>query len=1058
MPRHRASTQADFAASARESTRPTLDDLLILAGVNEAPNPDFDDDDPTDPTGETPRGHTLAAPPKYDGWNVAVRHLRSLVNGARAPLRDTRLTIQNASPLTFEEPSYRQDGPIVAGAEPKVSVDLAIAPLPKPVVTLEPRAAVGYAGPWVAVAFIGVVGVLGRSRERLLTNASPRATLNLSSGQSVRAYPPDSLPEDWMGLAVAMTPPCATAAAALAAPLYVQRVLDARRGLPGVYDLAGPFLADDPAPGSAPAGNQTFIGGYGEHRRPTVRYRRGGLSLAAIPQGVRFSYQVRRRGSPLWSAVQAWTQWIYVPAARPGVVLTVGLDPNSVPPGTHQWRCVMQAAVAGTEGEAAQAGELYAFEPMGVRGLKAISSADPAAYSLAERPVTVDSPETDATGVEGPSSPPDELSAILSAAPSPGDFEVRLQGTLEDSGTRETKGGPLSGLTVVTLPESAPGSGVASHVFVVAEPSPNVAVNPRYIETNLDGTDRGWESFSVPGVTYERPKPGVLIVTDRSNSAANAMTRRSAWSWDVDLSSATKVYAISQVLQMLDRVSGRADLVLEFRTAPANPASEVLLGESIIGQIASPRLAVNSTFGPAGSGAAMIAPAGTGRVRVAIRNAGSGAEGVRNFRLWTGPIHVVAGQAAPVISETEVEAGKSANPQGYCKRLSQVDSDLVLPAELKNRGIRVIEYYGPSGTPPSPAYGTTGLKIAVAPGVSYALSIYRRHQGVTRSTRPLTCQVKDRTGRILATLSPIGPAMIGSADWTRHAITHVAPANAAYLEFVGGGLSDGLVRFAALQHEESAVGATPYDNTNPASGSVAVILDSQIDGAGEPHQKMPVAVENPVLRWIRAGSIHTNTANTAVEILFASGDTPALADGAPLVADLNSVSRKRYLKVRDALSTTDLTESPEVDELYLDTERRDPVFLREDGSEFTGGVKAGNLPPPERDPGTLDEEMVSGAVRTREMRPERRWLRGLELLCYRKSAREEVSSYAKRAGRGRVEGDGMAYTVEIPGEISWEYDRDAWMPMKNPDGTLDPDGWYIFRATVDAQVIEEGAL
>lgn len=1062
MPRHRATTQADFAASQRTNTRPTLDDLLILAGINEAPNPDFDDDDPTDSTGETPRGHVLGAPPAYDGWNVPVRHLRSLVSGVKAPLRDTRLTIQNGSPLAYEEPSYRQDGPIVAGAEPKVSdsTTLPVAPLPRPAVRLEARSAVGYAGPWHAIAFVGVVGSLGRNAKRLLTNSSPRETVQLSAGQSVRTYLPDSVPEDWMGLGIAMTPPCATEAAALNAPLYIQKVLDARSGLRDVDDLTGPFLADDPAPGDAASSNRTFLASYGQYRRPVVRRRGAPGTLAAIPQGVRFSYQVRRRGSPNWSAAQIFTQWVTVTAAEPNTALAVSLDPNFVPPGTHQWRCVMQPATTGTDGAPVEAGEMYAFAPLPPGATQLVYSADPNVYPLGERPVPVDSPETDATGVEGPSSPPDEVSVFGSAAPVPGDYEVRVQGTITDAETQESRGGPLSDFVVVELPESAPGSGVSSHVFVVQEPGPNIVVNPRYVELDQSGlTDRGWESFSPAGVTYERPKPGVLIITDRSNSAANAMTRRSAWSWDID---PAKPYAISQVLQMLDRTGGRADLVLEFRDAPANPASEVLLGEAIIGQISSPRLAVNRSFGLAGTGGEVVAPAGTRRIRLAVRNVGSGVEGVRNFRLWTGPVHVVPGLAAPFLSEADAEANKTANPQGYCKRLSQVDSDLVLPTELKNRGVRVIEYFGPRGTPPAPAYGTTGLKIAVAPGVSYALSIYRYHQGVTRSTRPLVCQIKDLTGKVLATLPPIGPAMVGSSAggaWARHSLTHVAPAGAAYLEFAAGNLSDGLVRLAALQHEESVSGATPYDNTNPLTGSVAAILDTE--GAIAPAGvHVPVQVENPITRWIRAGSTHTNTANTAVETKFAAGDTPAAADTAALVADFASVASfaSRYLKIHDALTTTDLTESPEVDALYLDTERRDPILTREDGSEFPGGVKVGNLPPPDYDPGTVEEELASGAIRTREMRPERRWLRGLELLLYRKSAREEVSGYAKRARRARVEGDGMAYLVEIPGEIAWEYDRDAWLPLKNPNGTLDPDGYYIFRATVDAQIISGNVL
>lgn len=1038
-PDFRATTRGDFARSARQNTRGTLDDLLILSGKNEAPNPDFDDPVPGDPLAV--RGWTLGAPDNYDGYDVAVRQIAgySLVAplGARIPLRDTRFSVQNGAPVRMLD-SYRQDGPLVSGADPRP----ATLPLYKPVrpaIQLVPNASVGYAAGWIGVEVRGVVGAF-QGPNRLFTGPSARTTVQVSQGQSWRFFPGNVPVDGLKGLAIFATEPQATQAAALTAPTYHQRTLDLARALPASVPMIGPFRGAT----RGQAVNQTFLGSLRQNPAPSVRFRKGSRTLQVMD--TRVSYQVRRRGNPGWAALSQ-SRALLVTAARPEEAACVYLPPGVAPKGAYEWRVVLET----------NTGQLFAFEPHTLDEETRIFSTDPEQYPEFRRPelLDADSAETDATGVLGPDSAPEDPEAFGSARPAPGEYSVRVQGTKNDSETGETKGGPLSDFVVVTLPESAPGSGVATHTFEVAPPDQNIAYNPRYVERDVDGTDRGWDRIIATGVTYEYPDAGQVIIQDRSDATTNATTRFPRWSWDID---PTIPYTLVVPLRMIDRTGGLARVSIQYRDA-----NDALISSQALGDIQFVgRVRIHASVGPVGSGAAFeTMPATTRKLRVVIVHEGAPAGTApfpRNFRLWKGPMALVPGLAAPQLEEAEEDAGSERNPQGYCKRLSQAESDLVLPIELRNRGVRVIEYYAPLSTPPASEYGPRGLKVYVAPGVSYATSIYLYHLGVTRAMQGLVTAYKDAKGRVLKENAPLAPDRVGTLGWTRYQLTAVAPEGAAYLEVVSGGFSDGLVRVAAVQHEESTTAATAYDNTNPLSGSVAAILDTRIPGDAASTASLPVAVENPIVRLVRGGSVHTNTAVTTVDVAFASGDTAALADAAVMNADFTALARKRYLKIRDTLTTTDATQSPEVDALYVVAERRDPVLTREDGSEFPGGVKVGNLPPPDVEPRTTEEEMVSGETRVREMAPDRRWLRGLELLGFTKSMREEVSSYANRAKRAGVEGDGMRYIVEIPGEISWEYDREAHMPMIRPDGSTNPDGYYIFRATVDAEIVSEGPL
>lgn len=1033
MPRHRAGTQADFEAGEAINVRATLDGLAVLSGRNKADNPDFADPNPTDPGEAGARGHTLGAAPAYDGWGVLARKRAALNNGVRTPVRGTVLAKQNAAPLPWERASYRQEGPLVNGGEPTGS-PLPLYRLPRPSVKLAPKTDVGYANRHFGIALAGVVGQLGRSPARLLTAPSPRVYANPAAGQSIRAYLGEAQ-QGWIGIAVLMTAPQLTQAAAQTAPLLLQRVLDIREAVPEYYDLTGPLRRDD----VAPTANETFIAGLDDYEAPIKRLRYAPGMLR--PLSARFSYQLRRRDHPGWSARQQFSALITVAAERPNEALAFRL-PDGIPRAAHQWRLIMETPD----------NSLAAFGALNPDAEQLVYTADLAKYPQGARPVSVESPETDETGVEEPTSAPDEPLVFGSAALPPGDYEVRVYGTKNIRETQETREGPVSDYVLVTLPESAPGSGVSSHTFTVQAPDANIVFNPRYVEEDADGADSGWERPAIAGVSYEVLGRGNVAITDRSGSTTNEYVRLARETRPVD---PTIPYTLSVPLTLLDRTGGRANAAVFFY----NGADQQIAVATLGGAAALGKTRVMKSVGPTGSGADVLWPAGTVGVRPALQLVGA-TDGARNFALKKGPIGIYPGLAAPQLTLAEEEAGDPRNPGGYCRVLPPADSEALLPAGLTGRGVRVMEYYGPLNSVGSARYGPTGFKMAVAAGVRYAESIYLWWQGVTNAANALVLAVKNAKGETLDTLPPFQAAMLGASGWLRKEIDFTAPEGAAYLELVAGNLSDGLVRIAAIQHEESSTGvATAYDNANALSGSLAAILDTE-GAIAPPGVHVPVQVENPIMRWIRAGSVHDNAESgaTTVEVGFASGATPAEADAADTLWDFEQVSPARYLKVLDVLTTTDATESPEIDELYLDTVRRDPILTREDGSEFPGGVRVGNLPPPDPDPGTVEEEMASGKVRTREMRPERRWLRGLELLCYRQSAREEVGSYAKRARRAAVEGDGMRRTVEIPGEISWEYDRDAWLPMRLPNGALDPDGWYLFRATVDAEIVEEATL
>lgn len=361
------------------------------------------------------------------------------------------------------------------------------------------------------------------------------------------------------------------------------------------------------------------------------------------------------------------------------------------------------------------------------------------------------------------------------------------------------------------------------------------------------------------------------------------------------------------------------------------------------------------------------------------------------------------------------------------------------------------EFWSPPSTPYSRDNFMRGYKQPITEG-QYTVSAHLGSQNITKEAELLPTVVLDEQGNVLQDNGPLA-SLVGDNDWERHHLTFDAPEGAAYIEFIGGLVADGLIRAQAPQLEEGSL--SNFEWRYPSEGYFLSTLDTALPG-GNPRPELESARSFEAL-----DAVTTNEESTSVTLSIRAGDTLDEMDDAiwrDSLADLLAHEGvKRFVQVHCLLSTLDLQQSPGVRSLFLDCKRSYPMLLRADGSEFLSACEAPMYSAPQPLRNLVTREYADGRTGVEDIgrsdpMPK---LEGLALRCYRESAAREIAW---------LQGyDNGLFILETPKDekairfsgASFELENPK---LKDPPGEPESeDGFFLLTADVEsAEIVYEG--
>jgi hypothetical protein len=1022
MPRHAARSGPDFALADSTGVMLTWDGRAVLSSRNAWPNPDLKDFDDRGVLEEWTR---LGAPPSPDGWSWGA-------SGPDFPI----LTKQNASTLPMERTSVVGNQPLVAGALPQDAAHRAkVAPPGRPLVEVIALARPGYKAGWVGVELCWIVGNPAIWPRRRFTQPGPRAVVQISQGQCVAVDLANAgtPPEGVTGIGIGQTQSQATENAARTATARFQRALDIRRGVPAAYNLTGEYRAQT----EAPTRNETYIGGRGGPYSKTPFYTiiRGDWDLEEM-KGLRLAFLFRTRfGS---SAAQGVTPAFDVAAKK---LMALAVKPYSLPYDAISWTLLFTAPD----------GSWYAGSQIAPGKHASLYTNDPEKFPPAQRSKlqSLTLPDEDLTGVPGPDEEIAGLTAFGAAVPKPGRYRIRTWWNMDDDDGTEDESAPSPPVTV----DIAQGQTFRVH----RPPAANNLANPQFVERDPEDEQPGqWTRPPGTGVTH-RPGDGEHAVDDQTGSNADQ---------DVNLSRPHLHDGISPVVHRFvvdvqNWASGKVQAILRQTKADGTTLDTVV--REFAGNLSDE---IEHSIGPAGSGADTVQASNVVSSRIVQRHVGSSASGTRRFTATLRNPASMPGLAAarkrwPRSPAAGAEKTADPYPPGGYMVVVEDPPDPQRPADLRGLSLNMFEYWGPYQTPMSAEYGPAGLKLPVKPGETVCPSFYVMWKGVTTGCVPIRLVVKDRFGRTVqqAPSPQTNVAAVGiSGGWRRVYSSFVADPRAAYIEVEGSSYGDGLVRLMGFQLDRGRTTPTAFTPRNGTSGEIVSYLDTRVPGV---KPKTYLANLNRKKRWVRGGAVTDDVLRpvTAVVVDFSAKDEDE-ASWSPWVTSVAQLPLKDLVRVRAKLSTTDATQSPEVSELFVQSERYQPVLLRDDGSEYEGGCQVTGLFLPFDSEPVQTREFADRSRGFRVMGDALRLVEGFGLECYSRRTADEI-----RSSQGRGEGCVVAevggvryrlraFNIAFSGDEEARFRRERYVK-----DDADPDGWYKIEADgIEALVVAESAL
>jgi hypothetical protein len=249
-----------------------------------------------------------------------------------------------------------------------------------------------------------------------------------------------------------------------------------------------------------------------------------------------------------------------------------------------------------------------------------------------------------------------------------------------------------------------------------------------------------------------------------------------------------------------------------------------------------------------------------------------------------------------------------------------------------------IEYYGPYDTPKTTEYGPRGVRVPVKGGETYTVAMNVSTMDVTQNTSVMRWRARDKNHKILESYDFVAKGLEGDTPWTRYTQTFTVPIDTAYIEWYANNIGAGTIGIHGIQLEKGSV-ATEYTDKNALSGYLSVYFRTAPEGMSATDPLNALALVDKI-RSITC--LITDTENTSWSVQYRSGDSlGSLGSYTSLVENLSK--EHSYIEVKITLTSSSDTESPELRRVEIDLARPIAHLLRDDGTEYAGGVLVNNL-------------------------------------------------------------------------------------------------------------------
>lgn len=316
-----------------------------------------------------------------------------------------------------------------------------------------------------------------------------------------------------------------------------------------------------------------------------------------------------------------------------------------------------------------------------------------------------------------------------------------------------------------------------------------------------------------------------------------------------------------------------------------------------------------------------------------------------------------------------------------------------------------IEYFSPDGTPLNSLYGPTGLHVPIKPHLTYTVGVNTWYQDLMAGSELFNMRAKDKNGVVLRVYGSLVSGMSGDRErWERTTKQITIPRGAVTLEFFANNLGGGKLKIHGLQVEEGLV-ATPFNSSRARNGSFSVYLNNR-----QPGMKLfdPMIEISRIKRLRRIFVEGHDTDTTSYSSNFRTANSIAELAGKPYTNDYSKLSvDDNITEVHIQMASTIDGDTPEIHSVSLDVERPYAQLLREDGTEYPGGVLANGITTPSAPPNMEFLQMASGAIEGVQWGSERPKRISFNIESFRRSASEEIMYYPIHV----LEADNKRYTV-----------------------------------------------
>ena len=317
------------------------------------------------------------------------------------------------------------------------------------------------------------------------------------------------------------------------------------------------------------------------------------------------------------------------------------------------------------------------------------------------------------------------------------------------------------------------------------------------------------------------------------------------------------------------------------------------------------------------------------------------------------------------------------------------DRPTVINSELTKGNY--IEYFGPDGTPQNAKYGPTGLHVPAKANRTYTFGVNTWYQDLVPGSSLFHMRAKDKHGVVLQEFGSLVSGMEGDRErWERHTKTITTPPGTANIEFFANNLGGGKLKIHGLQMEDGSV-ATAFNSFRARSGSFSVYLNNKQPGL---KANDPMVEIGRIKRLRRIFIDGHDTATTSYSARFRTANTIAELAGKPYTNDYSALSvDDNITEVNIQMSSSIDGDTPEIHSIFLDVERPYGQLLREDGTEYAGGVLVKDVTTPSSPPNMEFLQMASGAIEGVSWGSERPKRVSFSIESYRRSSAEEIMYY-----------------------------------------------------------------